>query len=161
MTNNTEQVCDENKISDDTQPDNLFDTEQIEKKIDEVSSLFNKLSDTIDTLGKWSESTIQVFFMELLRSVNASKQFLLCQVLFIPLLILFFFSTCIAVGIVFYSLTGQVLIGVGTFLLSMIAILGALAYWQKRLMKMIGFTETIAQMKEGVDVVSKASKSLD
>ena len=161
MTNNTEQVCDENTISDDTKPDSLLDTEKIDQKIDEVSTLFNKLSETIDTLGKWSESTIQVFFMELLRSVTASKQFLLCQILFIPLLILFIFSTCIATGIVLYSLTGHLLIAVGTFLLSMIVVLGALAYWQKKLMKMIGFTNTMAQIKEGIDVVSKASKSLD
>ncbi|RBW47941.1 hypothetical protein DS885_00390 [Psychromonas sp. B3M02] len=161
MTNNNEPVCDENKISDEAKSDNLFDTEQIEQKFNEVSSMFNKLSDTIDALGKWSESTIQVFFMELLRSIAASKQFLLCQVLFIPLLILFVFSTCIAIGIVFYSLTGYLLVGVGTSLLSMLLVLAGLAYWQKRLMKMIGFTDTIAQIKEGIDVVSKASKSLD
>ena len=161
MTNKTEPVCDENKISDDTKPDNLLDAEKIEQKFNELNSMFDKLSDTLDSLGKWSESTIQVFFMELLRSINASKQFLLCQALFIPLLILFVFSTCIAIGIVFYSLTGQLLIGVGTFLLSMVAVLIGLAYWQKRLMKMIGFTNTMAQIKEGIDVVSKASKSID
>jgi ABC-type nickel/cobalt efflux system permease component RcnA len=90
-----------------------------------------------------------------------AKKFLVCQLLFIPLLVLFIFSICVSVGIVSYSITHNMLIGVGLFLFTMSVVLVGLVYWQKYLMQFFGFKDTISQLKEGMDVISKASQSLD
>lgn len=138
-----------------------FNTETLGVKFDEITDVFNKVSKIAQEAGQWSESTIKLFFIEILRNVEAAKRFAVCQLLFIPLLILFIFSICICIGIIAYSLTSNLLIAVGMFLSAMGLVLVALAYWQKYLMRFFGFKATIAQLKEGADVISKAAKSFD
>ncbi len=138
-----------------------FNTESLGVKFDEITDVFNKLSKIAQEAGQWSESTIKLFFIEILRNVEAAKRFAVCQLLFIPLLILFIFSICICIGIIAYSFTSNLLIAVGMFLSAMGLVLVALAYWQKYLMRFFGFKATIAQLKEGADVISKAAKSFD
>ena len=141
--------------------DGQLNAETLGIKIDEITDVFNKVSKIAQEAGQWSESTIKLFFIEILRNIEAAKRFAVCQLVFIPLLILFIFSLCICIGIVAYSLTYNVLIAVGLFLLAMGLVLLGLAYWQKHLMKFFGFKATIAQLKEGADVISKAAKSFD
>ena len=141
--------------------DGQLNAETLGIKIDEITDVFNKASKIAQEAGQWSESTIKLFFIEILRNIEAAKRFAVCQLVFIPLLILFIFSLCICIGIVAYSLTYNVLIAVGLFLLAMGLVLLGLAYWQKHLMKFFGFKATIAQLKEGADVISKAAKSFD
>ena len=141
--------------------DGQLNAETLGIKIDEITDVFNKVSKIAQEAGQWSESTIKLFFIEILRNIEAAKRFAVCQLVFIPLLILFIFSLCICIGIIAYSLTYNVLIAVGLFLLAMGLVLLGLAYWQKHLMKFFGFKATIAQLKEGADVISKAAKSFD
>lgn len=158
---NTKTVSSKDKISDGAQPEPLLKPTEIKSDISDIADIFNKISSMALEVGKWSESTVQLFFTEVLRNVAAAKQFLLCQLLFIPLLVLFIFSLCICVGIVSYSLTQSIYVGVGAFLLVMLLVLVGLSYWQKYLLRFFGFKDTISQLKEGVDVISKASKSFD
>lgn len=158
---NTKKVWDEDKTSQGTQEEPLLNTDEISVKIDEISDVFNKASKIAQEVGHWSESTVQLFFIEIQRNIEAAKRFVACQLLFIPLLILFIFSSCVSVGIVVYSITGNLLIGVGSFLLIMALVLIGLIYWQKYLIRFFGFKDTIAQLKEGADVISKATKSFD
>ncbi|WP_413479011.1 phage holin family protein [Vibrio hibernica] len=152
----------ENETSDDHQTDTPLPTEEdITNKIDEIKSAFNQVSKVITEVGQWSESTAQLFYLEVQRNIAAAKQSIICQVLFIPLLILFIFSLCISIGVVAYVLTQNVLIGIGLFLFAMGLILAGLIYWQKRLIRSFGFNETISQLKEGVDVITKAAQSRD
>tara|TARA_R110001583_G_scaffold4077_4_gene24354 strand:+ start:895 stop:1377 length:483 start_codon:yes stop_codon:yes gene_type:complete len=157
----TKDVLNEDKISDATKKDALLNSEEINVKIDEIKDIFNKVSTVAHEVGLWSESTIQLFFTEVLRNVAAAKQLFVCQLLFIPLLVLFIFSLCVCVGIITYSLTESLLIGVGLFILAMLLVLVGLIYWQKYLLRFFGFKATVSQLKEGFDVISKASKSFD
>ncbi|UJF22647.1 hypothetical protein [Shewanella sp. OMA3-2] len=158
---NTKTVSSKDKISDGAQPEPLLKSPEINTNVDDIADIFNKISSMTQEVGKWSEATVQLFFTEVLRNVAAAKQFFVCQLLFIPLLILFIFSLCVCVGIVSYSLTQNMLIGVGAFLLVMSSVLVGLIYWQKYLLRFFGFKDTISQLKEGIDVISKASKSFD
>ena len=144
---NTDDVCSKDKISDGTQSEPHVNSDEMNVNVEEI--------------GQWSEATVQLFFMEVLRNVAAAKQFFVCQLLFIPLLVLFIFSLCVCTGIVLYSITLNILIGVGGFLIAMLLVLVGLLYWQKRLIRFFGFKETVSQLKEGIDVISKASKSFD
>jgi hypothetical protein len=155
---NTDKACDENKISEADSLDNLLDTQNLSVKIDEILDVFNKVSALTEELGQWSKSTVQLFFMEVLRNVNAAKQIFLCQLLFIPLLILFVFSLCVTAGVVAYTITLNILIGFAFFILAMSAVLGGLVFWQKHLMSFLGFNSTLEQLKEAADVISKATK---
>ena len=168
---NTPNMSNQDKTSQGTQKDPLLDNEElnneqlnsdgIDVKIDDLKDVFNKVSNIAQEAGQWSESTIKLFFVEILRNVAAAQRFVVCQLLFIPLLILFIFSLCVSIGIVAYSLTYNLLIAVGFFLLAMSLVLLGLIYWQKYLTRFFGFKETIAQLKEGADVISKAAKSFD
>ncbi|ABI73056.1 MULTISPECIES: hypothetical protein [Shewanella] len=158
---NTDDVCSKDKISDGTQSEPHVNSDEMNVNVEEIKDIFNKVSKLAQEVGQWSESTVQLFFMEVLRNVAAAKQFFVCQLLFIPLLVLFIFSLCVCTGIVLYSITLNILIGVGGFLLAMMLVLVGLLYWQKRLIRFFGFKETVSQLKEGIDVISKASKSFD
>lgn len=158
---NTKTVSSNNKISDGTQTDPLSNSDEVNANVDEITDIFNKVSKVAQDIGQWSESTVQLFFMEVSRNIVVAKKFLVCQLLFIPLLVLFIFSICVSVGIVSYSITHNMLIGVGLFLFTMSMVLVGLVYWQKYLMQFFGFKDTISQLKEGMDVISKASQSLD
>lgn len=158
---NTKTVSSNNKISDGTQTDPLSNSDEVNANVDEITDIFNKVSKVAQDIGQWSESTVQLFFMEVSRNVVVAKKLLVCQLLFIPLLVLFIFSICVSVGIVSYSITHNMLIGVGLFLFTMSMVLVGLVYWQKYLMQFFGFKDTISQLKEGMDVISKASQSLD
>ncbi|AZG72153.1 hypothetical protein SHLI107390_06275 [Shewanella livingstonensis] len=161
MMENTDDVCSKDKISDGTQSEPHVNSDEMNVNVEEIKDIFNKVSKLAQEVGQWSESTVQLFFMEVLRNVAAAKQFFVCQLLFIPLLVLFIFSLCVCTGIVLYSITLNILIGVGGFLLAMMLVLVGLLYWQKRLIRFFGFKETVSQLKEGIDVISKASKSFD
>ncbi|MGI2111017.1 hypothetical protein ACRN9C_16735 [Shewanella frigidimarina] len=161
MMENTDDVCNKDKISDGTQSEPHVNSDEMNVNVEEIKDIFNKVSKLAQEVGQWSESTVQLFFMEVLRNVAAAKQFFVCQLLFIPLLVLFIFSLCVCTGIVLYSITLNTLIGVGGFLLAMMLVLVGLLYWQKRLIRFFGFKETVSQLKEGIDVISKASKSFD
>jgi hypothetical protein len=161
MMENTDDVCSKDKISDGTQSDPHVNSDEMNVNVEEIKDIFNKVSKLAQEVGQWSESTVQLFFMEVLRNVAAAKQFFVCQLLFIPLLVLFIFSLCVCTGIVLYSITLNILIGVGGFLIAMMLVLVGLLYWQKRLIRFFGFKETVSQLKEGIDVISKASKSFD
>ncbi|QDE30065.1 MULTISPECIES: hypothetical protein [Shewanella] len=161
---NTKKVSSKDKISDGPQTDPLLDPDNSEEEtvnIDDITDILSKLSKVTQNVGEWSESTVQLFFIEVLRNVAAAKQFFVCQLLFIPLLVLFIFSLCVSVGIITYSLTQSLLSGVGIFLLVMSSVLAGLVYWQKYLLRFFGFKDTISQLKEGIDVLSKASQSFD
>ncbi|KVX02187.1 hypothetical protein AWJ07_15335 [Shewanella frigidimarina] len=158
---NTDDVCSKDKISDGTQSEPHVNSDEMNVNVEEIKDIFNKVSKLAQEVGQWSESTVQLFFMEVLRNVAAAKQFFVCQLLFIPLLVLFIFSLCVCTGIVLYSITLNTFIGVGGFLLAMMLVLVGLLYWQKRLIRFFGFKETVSQLKEGIDVISKASKSFD
>jgi hypothetical protein len=163
---NTEKVYSKDKISDGSQTDPHVNSDEVDVNsddvnVEEIKDIFNKASKLAQEVGQWSESTVQLFFMEILRNVAAAKQFLVCQLLFIPLLVLFIFSLCVCSGIVIYSLTDSIFIGLGVFLLTMMLVLVGLLYWQKRLIRFFGFKDTVSQLKEGIDVISKASKSFD
>jgi len=157
----TKEVLNEDKISDGTKTDSLLNSEELNVKIDEIKDIFNKVSTVAQEVGSWSESTIQLFFTEVLRNVAAAKQFFVCQLLFIPLVVLFIFSLCVCVGIITYSLTASLLIAVGLFIFAMLLVLAGLIYWQKYLLRFFGFKDTVSQLKEGLDVIAKASKSFD
>ncbi|MBD1573379.1 hypothetical protein HC725_08840 [Vibrio sp. S17_S38] len=158
----TNKVLHENETSDDHQTDTPLPTEEdITDKVDEIKSAFNQVSKVITEVGQWSESTAQLFYLEVQRNIAATKQSIICQILFIPLLILFIFSLCISIGVVNYVLTQNVLIGIGLFLFAMILILTGLIYWQTRLIRSFGFKETISQLKEGLDVITKTAQSRD
>ena len=159
MMENTDDVCSKDKISDGTQSEPHVNSDEMNVNVEEIKDIFNKVSKLAQEVGQWSESTVQLFFMEVLRNVAAAKQFFVCQLLFIPLLVLFIFSLCVCTGIVLYSITLNILIGVGGFLIAMMLVLVGLLYWQKRLIRFFGFKETVSQLKEGIDVISKASKS--
>ncbi|WP_153009386.1 phage holin family protein [Shewanella frigidimarina] len=161
MMENTDDVCSKDKISDGTQSEPHVNSDEMNVNVEEIKDIFNKVSKLAQEVGQWSESTVQLFFMEVLRNVAAAKQFFVCQLLFIPLLVLFIFSLCVCTGIVLYSITLNTFIGVGGFLLAMMLVLVGLLYWQKRLIRFFGFKETVSQLKEGIDVISKASKSFD
>lgn len=161
MMENTDDVCSKDKISDGTQSEPHVNSDEMNVNVEEIKDIFNKVSKLAQEVGQWSESTVQLFFMEILRNVAAAKQFLVCQLLFIPLLVLFIFSLCVCSGIVIYSLTHSIFIGLGVFLLTMMLVLVGLLYWQKRLIRFFGFKDTVSQLKEGIDVISKASKSFD
>ena len=158
---NTDDVCSKDKISDGTQSEPHVNSDEMNVNVEEIKDIFNKVSKLAQEVGQWSESTVQLFFMEVLRNVAAAKQFFVCQLLFIPLLVLFIFSLCVCTGIVLYSITLNILIGVGGFLIAMMLVLVGLLYWQKRLIRFFGYKETVSQLKEGIDVISKASKSFD
>ena len=161
MMENTDDVCSKDKISDGTQSEPHVNSDEMNVNVEEIKDIFNKVSKLAQEVGQWSESTVQLFFMEVLRNVAAAKQFFVCQLLFIPLLVLFIFSLCVCSGIVIYSLTDSIFIGLGVFLLTMMLVLVGLLYWQKRLIRFFGFKDTVSQLKEGIDVISKASKSFD
>ena len=161
MMENTDDVCSKDKISDGTQSEPHVNSDEMNVNVEEIKDIFNKVSKLAQEVGQWSESTVQLFFMEVLRNVAAAKQCFVCQLLFIPLLVLFIFSLCVCTGIVLYSITLNILIGVGGFLIAMMLVLVGLLYWQKRLIRFFGFKETVSQLKEGIDVISKASKSFD
>jgi len=155
---NTNTACDEDKTSENMKADSLLDTESINTKFQEVSDIFNKLSAITEEVGQWSKSTGQLFYMEVLRNIYTARQLFLCQLLFIPLLVLFVFSLCILVGVIAYTISLSILVGFICFLLTTFLVLIGLIFWQKHLMSFLGFKETIDQLKEGVDVISKASK---
>lgn len=156
--NNTDKVYDENKISDTESTESVLDKQNVNVKIDEVIDVFNKLSALTEEVGQWSKSTIQLFFMEVLRNIASAKQLFFCQLLFIPLLILFIFSLCITVGVIAYTISLNILVGLLFFILAMSAVLGGLIFWQKYLIGFLGFKDTLEQLKEGADVISKATK---
>lgn len=157
----TSEKSDKNKPSEEDNLAQALNTQQIQTKLDEMLSLFDQLSQTLKEIGGWSQSTLQLFLMEWLRNVAVAKRILLCQLLFIPLFIIFIFSLCVCIGIVAYSLTSHLLVGVGSFLIVFTAVLVSLIVWQKYLLRFVGFKETISQVKEGIDVISKAAKSVD
>ena len=157
----TSEKSDKNKPSEEDNLAQALNTQQIQTKLDEMLSLFDQLSQTLKEIGGWSQSTLQLFLMEWLRNVAVAKRILLCQLLFIPLFIIFIFSLCVCIGIVAYSLTSQKMVGVGSFLIVFTAVLVSLIVWQKYLLRFVGFKETISQVKEGIDVISKAAKSVD
>jgi len=158
---NTEKVYSKDKISDGTETDPHVNSDEVNVKVDEIKDIFNKISKLTQEVGQWSESTVQLFFIEILRNIVAAKKFFICQLLFIPLLVLFIFSLCVCTGIMIYSITHSIFIGLGIFLLAMMLVLVGLIYWQKRLIRFFGFKDTVSQLKEGIDVISKASKSFD
>jgi hypothetical protein len=158
---NTEKEYSKDKISDGTETDPHVNSDEVNVKVEEIKDIFNKVSKLTQEVGQWSESTVQLFFIEILRNVAAAKKLFVCQLLFIPLLVLFIFSLCVCTGIMIYSITHSIFIGLGIFLLTMMLVLVGLIYWQKRLISFFGFKDTVAQLKEGIDVISKASKSFD
>ena len=151
----------EHNSKEDTQADNPLNTSEFSAQIDEIKDVFNRVSVLSQEVSRWSESTLQLFLIEVQRNVVAAKHLLLCQLLFIPLLILFVFSVCVCAGGLAYYFTGNLLAAIGTFLITIIAVLGGLAYWQKCLLKHVGFNDTIAQLEEGVNVIYKAAQSGD
>jgi hypothetical protein len=158
---NTDKEYSKDKISDGTETDPHANSDEVNVKVEEIKDIFNKVSKLTQEVGQWSESTVQLFFIEILRNVAAAKKFFVCQLLFIPLLVLFIFSLCVCTGIMIYSITHSIFIGLGIFLLAMMLVLVGLIYWQKRLIRFFGFKDTVSQLKEGIDVISKASKSFD
>ncbi|WP_027696658.1 hypothetical protein [Vibrio litoralis] len=157
----TKKVLHENEPSDDFQADAPSNSQGITEKLDEIKTLLNQASSVIAEVGQWSESTAQLFYLEVQRNLAAAKQSIICQLLLIPLLIMFIFSACVCVGIASYALTQNLLIGIAAFLFSMGVILIGLIFWQKRLIRFFGFQETMSQLKEGIDVISKATQSRD
>ena len=93
---NTPNMSNQDKTSQGTQKDPLLDNEElnneqlnsdgIDVKIDDLKDVFNKVSNIAQEAGQWSESTIKLFFVEILRNVAAAQRFVVCQLLFIPLL---------------------------------------------------------------------------
>jgi len=158
---NIKEPLSNNNSNEDTQADSRLNASQFNEQLDEFKELFNRVSILSQEVGRWSESTLQLFFLEVQRNMAAAKQFFFCQVLFIPLLVLFVFSLCICAGGVGYYFSHDLLVGMSMFLITISLTLVGLAYWQKRLLKHLGFKDTIAQLEEGVDVIYKASQSKD
>jgi hypothetical protein len=138
--------------------ENLLNSSEFNIKMDEFKYIFDKAFSLIKELGKWSESTAQLFFMEILRNFNVAYKILFCQILFIPLLVIFILSICIFLGIIGYSFYDNLIIASGIFLTSLFMVLAFLLYWQKKLSQFLGFEQTILQVKEGVDVIINTSK---
>ena len=158
---NSNEPASGHKSNEDTQSDTPFNSAEFSAQIDQLKAVFNRVSALSQEMGRWSESTLQLFLIEVQRNIVAAKQFIFCQLLFIPLLILFVFSVCVCAGGITYYFTDNLLAAIGIFLTTITSVLGGLAYWQKRLLKHFGFKDTIAQLEEGVNVIYQASQSRD
>lgn len=156
MNNNKEDVKHNTTASDEVE--NLFNSSEFNIKQEEYRNILNKVSIVAKEFSGWSESTAQLFFMETLRNFSASYKILFCQILFIPLLIIFILSLCVFFGIVGYSFYNNLIIASAIFLTSLFMVLVFLTYWQKRLSSFLGFSDTISQLKEGADAIIKAAK---
>jgi len=73
---NTKTVSSNNKISDGTQADPLSNSDEVNANVDEITDIFNKVSKVAQDIGQWSESTVQLFFMESLEMLLWRKNFL-------------------------------------------------------------------------------------
>ena len=156
MNNNKEDVKHNTTASDEIE--NLFNSSEFNIKQEEYRNILNKVSIVAKEFSGWSESTAQLFFMETLRNFSASYKILFCQILFIPLFIIFILSLCVFFGIVGYSFYNNLIIASAIFLTSLFMVLVFLTYWQKRLSSFLGFSDTISQLKEGADAIIKAAK---
>lgn len=147
--------------NDSDQIDSLLNSSEFKVKLDEFNDILSKLSKLIKEVGSWSESTAKLFLLELSRNFTVTYKILFCLILFIPLLIIFILSLCAFSAIVVYSFYSNIVIASGIFLTSLFIVLLLLAYWQKKLSVFLGFEETVSQIKEGLDVITNATKQGD
>lgn len=124
----------------------------------EVNALINEFSQFQEKMQQWSKSTIELLFLELSNSLSIIKQLIIFQILFICLFIFFVISVCVGVGVVTYSLTTSLIGSYAAFMLTLSVILISILLWQKHILKFIGFSNTLAQIKEGVDVFTQKKK---
>ena len=140
------------------QAQSSLNSSEFKVKFDEFNDIFSKLSQLMKQAGDWSESTAKLFLLELTRNFSVIYKLFFLQTLFIPLLIIFILSLCVFLAIVSYSFYNSIVLSSGTFIISLFCVLSLLAYWQKKLSVFLGFGETVAQVKEGLDVITKATK---
>ncbi|HBV77765.1 MULTISPECIES: hypothetical protein [Vibrio] len=134
--------------------------EDIEQSASELNGLWKVFSQLQTQTKQWSTLTFELFLLELSNSIDVVKRLIVCQILFISLLVLFLFSASVGVGVVTYYFTASLIISYGAFLFALFVILAGLVRYQQYIMQFMGFKQTVAQIKEGLDVCTQqASKS--
>lgn len=107
-------------------------------------------------IRSWLLSSAKLFRIESQLSARALGSALLCSILFVLLLVLFIFSLSVSVGIIIYWWTSQLPLAVLTALCSLGMSLILLIWRQNQLLRLVGYTHTKQQIKEGWDALTQA-----
>lgn len=129
--------------------------------VNDLHSLWQQLNLCQQRFLAWADSTTELFSLELKTSLAAIRQMIVLQLLLICLAVFFVLSLCGGVGLVVYHFTLSLLAGYAGFVVALGAVLAGLIWQQARLASLVGFRNTVAQVKEGWDVVSKQTQSGD
>jgi len=132
--------------------------DELSASANEFSALMKDFAQFQSQVQKWSTSTIELFWLELKSTFAGLKQLLLCHVLLLCLSLFFIISVCVGMGVVTYVLTANVLLSYAAFMGALSMVLIALIVWQKHVLQFMGFSNTLAQIKEGVDVFTQQAK---
>ncbi|WNJ95578.1 phage holin family protein [Vibrio ruber] len=125
------------------------DTQEIEQAVNGIQAILSQIEGLATSLKTWSNTTLDLFVLEVKTNIAAARQIVLCSIIFILLAVLFIFSLCLTAGIVTYYLTAHLLLSAGVFIVSLGLVLFGLAWWQKRLTTFLGFKNTTDQLQEG------------
>lgn len=129
--------------------------------VNDLHSLWQQLNLCQQRFLAWADSTTELFSLELKTSLAAIRQMIVLQLLLICLAVFFVLSLCGGVGLVVYHFTLSLLAGYAGFVVALGAVLAGLIWQQARLASLVGFRNTVTQVKEGWDVVSKQTQSGD
>lgn len=129
--------------------------------VNDLHSLWQQLNLCQQRFLAWADSTTELFSLELKTSLAAIRQMIVLQLLLICLAVFFVLSLCAGVGLVVYHFTLSLLAGYAGFVVALGVVLAGLIWQQARLASLVGFRHTVAQVKEGWDVVSKQTPSGD
>ncbi|WP_427982875.1 hypothetical protein [Agarivorans sp.] len=125
------------------------ETQQIEQAIKGLQALLSQISTLSSSLKTWSNSSLDLFLLEMKVNMAAARQIVLCSIIFTLLAVLFIFSLCVAAGLVTFHFTAHLLLSVAVFIGCLGLALSALAWWQLRLTHFLGFKNTTKQLQEG------------
>jgi hypothetical protein len=125
------------------------DTQQMEQAIKGLQALLSQTSALSTSLKTWSNSSLDLFLLEMKVNMAAARQIVVCSIIFTLLSVLFIFSLCLAAGLVTFHFTAHLLLSVVVFIGCLGLALSALAWWQLRLTHFLGFKNTTKQLQEG------------
>ncbi|MDW6092540.1 phage holin family protein [Vibrio rhizosphaerae] len=135
--------------------------QEAEQAVNSIRTILTQIEGLATSLKTWSDTTLDLFVLEVKTNIAAARQIVLCSIVFILLAVLFIFSLCLTAGIVTYDLTAHVLLSCGVFIGSLGLALFGLAWWQQRLTNFLGFKHTTEQLREGWDALSDKTQPGD
>ncbi len=120
-----------------------------------------RAEETLALISGWLVNLQALARLEFSRSLDAGKRLIALSIALIPLVLLFYLSLCLGVGLAGYYFSQSIYIGFAAFLTLQVIVIGVIALYQKKLRSLLGFSQTREQLNQAKEALSDVFKTTE